>query len=81
MIDKEIGLELLEDESNRLASEGKTPMYVVIDNQLEGIIAVADTVKESSKKAIEKLHLMSIEVAMLANEVCADYDFIKINLK
>jgi Cu+-exporting ATPase len=68
MIDKEIGLESLEDESNRLASEGKTPMYVVINNQLEGIIAVADTVKESSKKAIEKLHSMGIEVAMLTGD-------------
>lgn len=68
MIDKEIGLELLEDESNRLASEGKTPMYVVIDNKLEGIIAVADTVKESSKKAIEKLHSMGIEVAILTGD-------------
>lgn len=68
LIDKEISLEFLEDESNRLASEGKTPMYIVINNKLEGIIAVADTVKESSKKAIEKLHSMGIEVAMLTGD-------------
>ena len=68
MIDKKIELESLEEESNRLASEGKTPMYIVIDNKLEGIIAVADTVKESSKKAIEKLHSMGIEVAMLTGD-------------
>ncbi|MCE5220534.1 MAG: heavy metal translocating P-type ATPase [Clostridium sp.] len=68
LIDKEISLEFLEDESNRLASEGKTPMYIVINNKLECIIAVADTVKESSKKAIEKLHSMGIEVAMLTGD-------------
>ncbi|GIM28045.1 copper-translocating P-type ATPase [Clostridium polyendosporum] len=68
MTDRGIGLELLEGESNRLASEGKTPMYIAINNKLEGIIAVADTVKESSKKAIEKLHSMGIEVAMLTGD-------------
>jgi len=43
-------------------------MYVVIDNQLEGIIAVEDTVKESSKKAIEKFNPMGIEVSMLTGD-------------
>ncbi len=68
MIESEISLEELEDVSNRLAEEGKTPMYIAIENKLSGIIAVADTVKENSKKAIERLHSMGIEVAMITGD-------------
>ncbi|MGR3763157.1 heavy metal translocating P-type ATPase [Rossellomorea sp. NS-SX7] len=58
----------LEDTSDRLASEGKTPMYIAIEEEIAGIIAVADTVKETSFKAIEKLHKMGIEVAMITGD-------------
>lgn len=68
MVERNISLENLEDTSNRLAEEGKTPMYVAIDNKIAGIIAVADTVKENSKRAIEKLHHMGIEVAMITGD-------------
>ena len=68
MNDKKISLENLEEDSNRLAEEGKTPMYIAIDNRIAGIIAVADTVKESSSKAIESLHNMGIKVAMITGD-------------
>jgi len=68
MIERNISLENLESTSNKLAEEGKTPMYVAINNKIAGIIAVADTVKENSKRAIEKLHLMGIEVAMITGD-------------
>nr|WP_312578892.1 heavy metal translocating P-type ATPase [Sedimentibacter sp.] len=68
MIERNISLENLESTSNRLAEEGKTPMYVAIDNKIAGIIAVADTVKANSKRAIEKLHQMGIEVAMITGD-------------
>ena len=68
MVESNISLENLEETSDTLASEGKTPMYVAIDNKIAGIIAVADTVKENSKKAIEKLHQMGIEVAMITGD-------------
>ncbi len=48
MKDKNIHIENLEDKSDKLASEGKTPMYIAIDNKIAGIIAVADVVKENS---------------------------------
>lgn len=63
-----IDLSVLKKESDRLAIEGKTPMYVAIDGILRGIIAVADTVKPSSKKAIEALHEMGIKVAMITGD-------------
>ncbi len=68
MIDRNISLSELENESDRLASEGKTPMYITCDNKLAGIIAVADVVKESSAKAIKKLQSMGIEVAMITGD-------------
>ncbi|MEG6612173.1 heavy metal translocating P-type ATPase [Pseudoclostridium thermosuccinogenes] len=58
----------LQKESDRLAGEGKTPMFVAIDNMLAGIVAVADVMKPSSKRAIEKLHEMGIEVAMITGD-------------
>ncbi|QAA32809.1 copper-translocating P-type ATPase [Clostridium manihotivorum] len=68
MVESNISLENLEETSHKLAGEGKTPMYVAIDNKIAGIIAVADTVKENSKKAIEQLHKMGIEVAMITGD-------------
>ncbi|EPY6471129.1 heavy metal translocating P-type ATPase [Clostridium sporogenes] len=68
MIESNISLENLEETAHILAGEGKTPMYVAIDSNMAGIVAVADTVKENSKKAIEKLHQMGIEVAMITGD-------------
>ncbi len=68
MADREISIGTLEEISNQLAAEGKTPMYVAIDQKIAGIVAVADTVKENSKRAIEKLHEMGIEVAMITGD-------------
>lgn len=66
--EKNIDMSILAKESDRLAAEGKTPMYIAIDEILRGIIAVADTVKPSSKKAIEALHQMGIKVAMITGD-------------
>jgi Cu+-exporting ATPase len=68
MIESNISLENLEETSHKLAGEGKTPMYVAMNGSIAGIVAVADTVKENSKKAIEKLHEMGIEVAMITGD-------------
>lgn len=59
---------VLEHESDALAEEGKTPMYVAVDGRLMGIIAVADVIKPSSKEAIAELHRLGIEVAMLTGD-------------
>ena len=61
MIENTIDVTPLSEVSDQLAYDGKTPMYIAIDHQLAGIIAVADTVKESSKQALEKLHEMGIK--------------------
>lgn len=68
MKENSIDIGVLQEDSDRLAHEGKTPMYIAINNSLEGIIAVADTVKPSSIKAIKALHDMGIKVAMITGD-------------
>ncbi|MDR1839805.1 MAG: heavy metal translocating P-type ATPase, partial [Treponema sp.] len=68
MDERGISLMELESESDRLAAEGKTPMYAAFNGKLAGIVAVADVVKQSSGKAIERLHKMGIEVAMITGD-------------
>ncbi|MEQ6390614.1 heavy metal translocating P-type ATPase [Bacillaceae bacterium S4-13-58] len=68
MDDQGISLGVLAEKSDQLANDGKTPMYIAMNHEIAGIIAVADTVKENSIKAIEKLHQMGIEVAMITGD-------------
>lgn len=68
MIEKNIDINLLSKDSDRLANEGKTPMYIAIDGVLGGIIAVADTIKPTSKEAIASLHKMGIKIAMITGD-------------
>ena len=53
---------------NRMAEEGKTPLYFAAGGTLLGMIAVADVVKPTSKEAIQQLKLMGIEVVMLTGD-------------
>ena len=53
---------------NKLASQGKTPMYFGKDNKLLGIIAVADTIKKDSKEAIQALKNRNIDVVLLTGD-------------
>ncbi|HEX9333406.1 MAG TPA: heavy metal translocating P-type ATPase, partial [Anaerolineales bacterium] len=58
----------LEPEVTRLQSEAKTVMLVAMDGKVEGAIAVADTLKEGSKEAIDELHRMGLKVAMITGD-------------
>ncbi len=68
MRDRGIDIEALTDSWERLATEGKTPMYVAVDGQASGLVAVADTVKSDSKQSIDILKAMGIEVVMLTGD-------------
>lgn len=59
---------------NKLAQEGKTPLLFVRDGKLVGVIAVADTVRETSRTAIHRLQQMGLQVVMLTgdNKVTAE---------
>ncbi|HSO11032.1 MAG TPA: heavy metal translocating P-type ATPase [Anaerolineales bacterium] len=58
----------LESEVSRLQSEAKTAMLVSVDGKVEGVIAVADTIKDGSKDAIADLHKMGLKVAMITGD-------------
>jgi Cu+-exporting ATPase len=58
----------LESEVSRLQSEAKTAMLVAVDGKVQGVIAVADTVKDSSKEAIDDLHRMGLKVVMITGD-------------
>jgi Cu+-exporting ATPase len=72
MEERNIPLAELEAESDRLAGEGKTPMFVALEDHAgirpAGIVAVADVLKKSSGRAVENLHKMGIEVAMITGD-------------
>lgn len=52
----------------KLEQEGKTAMLVSVDGDIAGIVAVADTIKETSKAAVARLHAMGIEVVMITGD-------------
>ena len=58
----------LESEVERLQSEAKTAMLVAVDGKVQGIIAVADTLKDGSIEAIRELHAMGLKVAMITGD-------------
>lgn len=68
IIENNIAMLDAQEVSDRLANEGKTPMFMVADHRLIGIIAVADTVKENSIAAIDKLHSIGLQVAMITGD-------------
>jgi Cu+-exporting ATPase len=51
-----------------LAREGKTPVFVAVDGEPAGLVAVADVVREESREAVERLHEMGLEVAMITGD-------------
>lgn len=75
MASRKITTEAAEKDYEILSNEGKTPMFISVDNELAGLIAVADVVKETSKGAIEKMHKLGLKVIMLTgdNEKTAKY--------
>lgn len=68
MTERGLSLNGLESELERLQSEAKTAMLVGVDGAVEGVIAVADTVKEGSIEAIQALHAMGLKVAMITGD-------------
>ncbi|RZA01863.1 MAG: copper-translocating P-type ATPase, partial [Moraxellaceae bacterium] len=59
---------LLSDLAVQLGQEGKTPLYVAIDQKLAAIIAVADPIKQTTYSAIEALHQLGLKVAMITGD-------------
>ena len=68
MTDYAIDVTSLTAEAERLAGEGKTPMFVAVDGALAGLIAVADPIRSTSREGIDRLRAMGLEVVMLTGD-------------
>jgi Cu+-exporting ATPase len=68
MHDRSIDIGILQADWARLAEDGKTPMYVAVDDRAAGLVAVADTLKPDSKVAIAALRDLGLEVVMLTGD-------------
>jgi Cu+-exporting ATPase len=68
MSDYSVAADPLRDDAQRLAGEGKTPMYVAVDGRLAGLVAVADPIKPSSRAAIARMKRMGLQVVMLTGD-------------
>jgi Cu+-exporting ATPase len=65
---EDVPLEEMRQAFERLSAEGKTPMYVSVDDKPAGVVAVADTIKEGSKEAIAEFKKMGIEAIMVTGD-------------
>ena len=68
MNERKIELNGAENTVEKLAAEGKTPMFAAIDRKFAGIVAVADTIKPESKEAIRSLQNLGLEVVMMTGD-------------
>ncbi|AKX59632.1 ATPase [Thiopseudomonas alkaliphila] len=68
MRQQNISLDSFSEQAAALANQGKTPMYVAVDNQLAGLFAVADPIKPSTPVAINSLHQQGLKVAMITGD-------------
>jgi Cu+-exporting ATPase len=66
--EKGVNLEHLEDKAGELISSGKTSVFVAVEGDLVGIIALADAVKESAGNAVARLRQMGLDVAMITGD-------------
>jgi Cu2+-exporting ATPase len=69
MDDQGVDIQALEAMAAQLAQAGKTPMFVAVDNQAAGLVAVADRIKPSAREAIGKFKELGIEVAMITGDI------------
>ncbi|MCL2016085.1 MAG: heavy metal translocating P-type ATPase [Defluviitaleaceae bacterium] len=68
MLESQIDMKDYFVDSDRLALDGKTPIYIAINGKPAGIIAVADVIKQESKAAIKRLYDMNIDVVMITGD-------------
>jgi P-type Cu+ transporter len=68
MADYSIDVRALAGDVERLSDAGRTPMYVAMDGTLAGLVAVADPIKETSRKAIQRMQAMGLNVVMLTGD-------------
>ncbi len=66
--ERRVSLTAVSDISNQLAETGKSPLYALINNRLAAVIAVADTIKPTSREAVAAFHALGLKVAMITGD-------------
>ncbi len=65
---QKIDLSIFTDMATQLASEGKTPIYISVDNQIAAVMALADTLKPDAMEALAALHNLGFKIAMITGD-------------
>ena len=68
MDDSGVDVHKLEEKAAALAGAGKTPMFVAVDEEPSGLVAVADTIKPSARDTLQRLNEMGIEAVMITGD-------------
>ncbi len=68
MLDQNVHLNGLEQDAERLQNEAKTTLWLAVDQQAVGLLAVADTVKDGSTEAIRQMHDLGLQVIMITGD-------------
>jgi Cu+-exporting ATPase len=68
MAERSVHLNGLQATSERLQAEAKTAMWVAVDGQVAGVIAVADTIKPGSQEAVAQMHRLGLQVVMVTGD-------------
>ena len=68
MRDRGIDVEPLQSRSDQLADLGRTPMYAAVDGRLVGIVAVADTIRQSARETVRQFQAVGIEPVMMTGD-------------
>lgn len=68
MRDQGVDAATLEIQAATLAAQGKTPMFVAMDGRAAGLVAVADTIKQTAKEAIRRFKELGIEAVMITGD-------------
>jgi Cu+-exporting ATPase len=68
MVEHKIPIDDFQGEEKQLRSEAKTIVYVAINDKLEGVIGIADTIKNGSKEAVKKLKKLGLRVGMISGD-------------
>jgi len=68
MADRKVDFALLKSDFEQMAIEGKTPIYLAVDNEISGVLAIADPVKSDAASVIQNLKSQGIDIAMITGD-------------
>lgn len=68
MKDRNVDISLLQQDIDRLLSQGKTIMLLAVNGKIKGVVAAQDPIKQTAKKAIERMKALGLEIVMITGD-------------